>query len=285
MSECLQTELACISDSLKAWFRAHATHPTCIDVAFIGNTSEHYRSGFGHLVDFDAFVFVERMDQSAGQPLADLRDRLIDQCAERGVDFELRIIDGPYKPAIARLRRPVFVVHLGVFTEQLYLASPGVKRWAWRKYRCEREPGRLARMAPSQPTLAEFVAGPKGLRWRCAAIEKGAVEMTEWLLPSLAVVPFIVTPEEVNFVECCFAYAANVARNHARALGAPEADHLENAEFFAWYDRTVLRSAELLDLMAHKARCRDAGFDLPVEQARELALDYLRKVERQLAYV
>ena len=285
MSECLQTELAGISDGLKAWFRAHAFHPTCSDVAFIGNTSDHYRSGLGRLVDFDAFVFVADMDRFAGQPLADLRDRLTGECAARGIDFELRIIDGPYKPAIARLRRPVFMVHLGVFTEELYLASPGVKRWAWRKYRCEREPGRLARMAPSQPTLAEFVAGPKGLRWRCAAIEKGAVEMTEWLLPSLVTVPLSVTPAQVNFVECCFAYAANAARNHARALGAAEADRFGNAEFFAWYDRTVLRSPELLELMAQKAHCRDAGFDLPVERARELASGYLRKVERELACV
>ena len=137
-------------------------------------------------------------------------------------------------------------------------------------------------MAPSQPTLAEFVAEPKGLRQRRAAIESGMVAMTEWLPPSLTAVPLIVTPERGNFVECCFAYAANTARNHARALGLAEADQLTNAEFFPWYDEAVSRSPELLDLMAHKARCREAGFDLPVERARELAVRYMRGLEQQL---
>ena len=285
MTERLPGGLARISDDLKAWFRAYSTYPGYIDVGYIGNTSGHYASSFGRIVDFDVFVFVERMDQVAGTPLAGLREQFTDECDARGIDFELRIIEGPYKPAIARLRRPVFVVHLGVFTEQLYVASPPLRRWAWRKYRCEREPGRLARLAPPQPTLAEFVAGPKGLRQRRAAIENGSVAMTEWLLPSLVAVPLTVTQTRATFVECCFAYAANTARNHARALGLAEADQLNNTEFFPWYNDAVFRSPELLDLMAHKARCRDTGFDLPVEQARELAICYMRMLEQQLPCV
>lgn len=280
--EASHSELDSISEELKAWFRAFAASPECIDVGFIGNTSGHYPANLGRIVDFDAFVFVERMDQVAGRPLADLRDRLIGECDARGVDFDLRVIDGPYKPAISQPRRPVFVVHLGVFTEALYLTSPPLKRWAWRKYRCEVEPERLARMAPSQQTLSDFIAGPKGLRKRRAAIESGSVEMTEWLLPSLAAVPILVTPEQGNFVECCFAYAANTARNHARAVGAVEADQLSNAEFFPWYDKTLFRSPDLLDLVAQKALSRDAGFGLPVGRARELALSYMRSLERAL---
>jgi hypothetical protein len=275
-------ELARISDGMKAWFCSCSTYPACIDVAFVGNSSGHYPSAFGLMVDFDAFVFVERMDRTAGDPLAALRDCLADECDAHGIDFELRIIEGPYKPPIVRLRRPIFVVHLGVFTEALYLASPPLKRWAWRKYRCEREPGRLARMAPSQPTLAEFIVGRKGLRQRRAAIENGSVEMTEWLLPSLTAMPLIITPDQTNFVECCFAYAANTARNHARALGLAQADQLNNAEFFPWYNDTLLRSPELLHLMAYKAHSRDTGFELPVERARELAVGYMRTLEQQL---
>ena len=283
MADAPGVELDHISDELKAWFRAFAASPACIDVGFIGNTSGHYPSSLGRIVDFDAFVFVERMDQVAGRPLADLRDWLTDEYDARGIDFELRIIDGPYKPAISQPRRAVFVVHLGVFTEALYLASPPLKRWAWRKYRCEEDPERLARMAPSQPTLTDFIAGPKGLRQRLSATESGSVAMTELLLPSLAAVPILVTPEQGNFVECCFAYAANTARNHARAVGAAEADQLGNSEFFRWYDKALFRSPDLLDLMAHKAHSRVAGFGLPVERARELAITYMRTLERALA--
>ncbi len=282
MSEQVRAELAGISEALKAALRACAARPPLVDAAFIGNTSGHYSSSLGLMVDFDAFVFVDRMDEQAGKPLADLRDRFADECGRRDIDFELRIIEGPYKPAIPRLQRPVFVVHLGVFTEALYLASTPLKRWAWRKYRCEQEPGRLARLAPSKPTLAEFVAGPKGLRQRREAIENGAVEMTEWMLPSLVAVPFTVTADQVNFIECCFTYAATSARNHARTLGAPEADRLNNDDFFPWYDAAVLQSPELLELMALKARCRDSGFDLPIGRARALALGYMRLLEDRL---
>ena len=69
-----------------------------------------------------------------------------------------------YKPAIAILRRPAFVVHLGVFTETLYLAASPLKRWAWRKYICEREPGvspvwrRHGRRSPSSPPVPRAFA-------------------------------------------------------------------------------------------------------------------------------
>jgi len=284
-SEPFRTELALLGAEVKDWFRAYASDPSCVDVAFIGGGSGLYQSGFGLIVDFDVFVFVERLDEVTGNPLAAFRDRLTGECEARGIDFELRVIEGPYKPAIDRPRRPAFLLHLGIFTEALYLASSPLKLWAWRKYSCEREPGRLARLAPSRPTLAEFVVGPKGLRQRRAAIENGAVEMTEWLLPQLTAVPFTVTPVQGNFVECCFAYSANTARNHTRALGLEEADQLSNAEFFPWYSDTLLRSPELLELMEHKAQSRDTGYELPVERARELAIRYMRRLERHLACV
>jgi hypothetical protein len=282
MSEPNRDEIYRIVADLQIWFRSYAMHPACVDVAFIGNTSGHYASTPGLMVDFDAFIFVKQMDAAAGQPLADLRERWTTECDALGIDFDLRIIEGPYKPAITILRRPAFVVHLGVFTETLYLASPPLKRWAWRKYICERESGRLARLAPSRPTLAEFVTGPKGLRERCAAINDGSVEMTEWLLPGLQAKRFTITLEQTNFVECCFAYAANTARNHARSLGLPEADQLGNSEFFVWYSKAVFRSPDLIALMDYKAVCRDQGFVLQVARARDLALRYMQALEQHL---
>ncbi|WP_256805526.1 hypothetical protein [Bradyrhizobium sp. Bra64] len=282
MSEPARSDLASVIADLKDWFRAYSVHPACVDVAFIGNTSGQYPSTPGLMVDFDAFVFVAAMNDAAGQPLAGLREQWTGICNARGIDFELRIVEGPYKPPVAVLHRPVVVVHLGVFTEQLYLAAPPLKRWAWRKYICEREPGRLARMAPSQPTLAEFVTGPKGLRERCAAIEAGSVTMTEWLLPGLQTRSFVVTQDDANFAECCFAYAANTARNHARTLGLAEADQLANSEFFPWYAEAVFRCPELVDLMNDKAACRDRGFVVEIAHARSLAIRYMRALQQHL---
>jgi hypothetical protein len=282
MSEPNRDEISRIITDLRIWFRSYAMHPACVDVAFIGNTSGHYTSTPGLMVDFDAFVFVNQMDAAVGQPLADLRERSTRECDALGIDFDLRIIEGPYKPAITILRRPALVVHLGVFTEALYLAAPPLKRFAWRKYICEREPGRLARLAPTRPTLAEFVTGPKGLRERCAAINDGSVEMTEWLLPGLQAKRFAITLEQTNFAECCFAYAANTARNHIRALGLTEADQLGNSEFFAWYNETIFRSPDLIELMDYKAACREQGFVLQVARARDLALRYMQALEQHL---
>ena len=176
----------------------------------------------------------------------------------------------------------MFVAHLGVFTEALYVASPALRRWAWRKYVCELDPMRLARLAPPQPSIAEFLTGAKGLRDRRRTLQRGRVEMTEWRLPAMTTVRLIVDQAQPNFVECCFAYAANTARNHARALAHAQADTLGNAEYFSWYYRHVFRSQALLELMALKARCRDTGFDVPVETARELALSYLTDLENDL---
>src|SRR5262249_25156142 len=157
----------------------------------------------------------------------------------RHIDFELRIIEGPYKPALARLERPIIVLHLGVFTERSYLASSPVKRWSWRKYRCQREPGRLERLAPPRPDLAEFLSGAKGIEYRLKRIASGSVSMHELVLPSFREVEIIVSTDDPNFIECCFADALSSARNHGRILGLPEADCLPNEMYFPWYAENV----------------------------------------------
>lgn len=125
----------------------------CADLVFIGNSSEVYSWTPCFMVDIDVFLFADILTERLGDWLLDRaawwRSHLDRQC----IDFELRIIEGPYKPAIALLERPVIVLHLGVFTEQSYLASPPLKRWAWRKYPCLIEPSQLSRLAPPAARL------------------------------------------------------------------------------------------------------------------------------------
>ena len=274
-----------LSDSIsevKARLLAGLQEPVVVDLAFIGNTSAVYDWTPCQMVDLDCFLFARELDERLGSWLLGLRDTMAERLEARNISFEVRIVEGPYKPSMSRLDRPVIVAHLGVFTEETYLRSPALKRWAWRKYRCEREAGRLRRYAPAPPDLDDFVYGPKGLDERLAAMRAGAVRMTEWLLPSLATRSFEIRTDDVAFQECCFAYCANSARNHARALGFLEADSLGNADFFLWYDRSLFRSEALLQLMRLKARCRDTGFDLDTDQTRRLALAYLEGLRAAL---
>ena len=171
--------LARINAELKDRFQALLTNEAVLDLAYIGNTSGRYRSNLGSIVDFDVFLFARAIDSTAGKLLGLLREQFCEWANREGADFDLRIIEGPFKPAIVSLKRPLFQAHVGVFTQSLYLASAPLKRWAWRKYRCEREPDRLARWAPAPPTLEEFINGRKGLRERLAAIERGSVQMTD----------------------------------------------------------------------------------------------------------
>lgn len=254
------------------------SHPAVIDFAFIGNSSSVYEWVPCALVDLDCFIFARALSPTLGLWLADLRDELTVMLDERGISFELRIIEGPYKPSLARLSRPVIVVHLGVFTEAGYRRSPVLKRWAWRKYACERESQRLLKLAPDPPGMDEFVRGAKGLDERLKAIRAGSVAMNEWLLPSLRTRRLEVSVGDPAFQECCFAYCANSARNHARALGCAQADVLGNAQFFTWYHENLFRSDELLELMKLKAHCRDVGFDQDGGRVRQLALTYLESL-------
>jgi len=235
------------------------------------------------MVDLDAFLFTQSLDRNVGDWLTEVRKLLTDVLARNGVLFELRIVDGPYKPPIARLTQPIMVAHLGVFTEQTYLESPALRRWAWRKYPCTREPGRLARLAPHQPTVAELLFGRKGIDDRLHDIERGAVEMRELVLPDLHEEVFSVTLTHPNFLECCFASVANSARNHCRVLSFPEADRLGNKEFFVWYNENIFRSDSLMALMQMKADCRIEGFSRSPVVARTLAVEFLRQLRAHLA--
>ena len=254
----------------------------CADLAFLGNSSSIYRWTPCFMVDLDIFLFADVLDERLGNWLLDCAAWWRAGLLRQHVDFELRIVEGPYKPAIARLKRPVIVLHLGVFTERSYLASPPLKRWGWRKYKCLAEPGRLARLAPSRPDLTELLCGHKGVEYRLNAIASGSVTMHELVLPSFREVVFSVSLDHVNFVECCFAYALSSARNHARVLGLEEADSFPNETYFEWYSENVLNSEALLRLLQIKTRCRNTGFDVDKSLVQTLTVQYLRSLSETL---
>lgn len=106
--------------------------------------------------------------------------------------------------------------------------------------------------------------------------------MHELVLPSLEDRITFVTVADVNFQECCFAYAANCARNHCRAFGLIEADRLSNEAFFQWYNECVFPSADLLELMAIESQCRKNGFNQSTENVRQLALHYISALDGHL---
>ena len=76
------------------------------DLAFIGNASAVYPWIASLMVDLDVFLFTGRLDPALGHWLIGVREELTTELAARGADFELRIVEGPYKPAIRQLARP-----------------------------------------------------------------------------------------------------------------------------------------------------------------------------------
>jgi hypothetical protein len=234
------------------------------------------------MVDVDVFLFADELDEQLGGWLLDRAALWRAQLARQRIDFELRVIEGPYKPAIVFLERPIIVLHLGVFTEQTYVASPPLKRWAWRKYSCVTEPNWLARLAPPRPDLLELLYGSKGVKYRLNAIASGNVTMNELVLPSFREATFSILLDEPNFIECCFAYSLSSSRNHGRVLGCREADSLPNETYFQWYNQNILSCAGLLRLLQIKMQCRNTGFDVDKAMVQALAVQYLESLSTTL---
>jgi hypothetical protein len=252
------------------------------DLAFIGNSSNAYPWTPCLMVDIDVFLFANELNEQLGSWLLDRAASWRAQVARQRIDFELRVIEGPYKPAVTLLERPIIVLHLGVFTELRYLASPPLKRWAWRKYSCVTEPNRLERLAPPRPDLTELLYGPKGVEYRLNAIASGSVTMNELVLPSFREVTFSISLDEPNFAECCFAYSLSSSRNHGRILGFREADSLPNETYFQWYNQNVLSCPGLLRILQIKMQCRDTGFDVNNAMVQTLAVQYLKSLSTTL---
>ena len=134
-------------------------------------------------------------------------------------------------------------------------------------------------MLPPRPIFNEILNGDRGVRQRLRALRNGRIEMREWLLPDFSETALYISREQPNFIECCFAYAANCARHHCRALDIREADRLGNEEFFPWYAANVLASPALSELMALKAQCRNTGFDVDAARVQMLAITYIGELE------
>jgi len=252
------------------------------DVALIGSAGDIYAWIPSRIVDFDAFVFVEKLDSTAGYALQVFEREMRERHHALGVDFELRIIQGAYKPQRRPEDHPIVLAHLGVFDETTYLGESVVKRWGWRKYTCQREPGRLARLSNRKPAAEDLLNGPRGVCEKLADLYCGRTSMIEWILPHFAAALRVFDSGNPIFAEFCHGAAATTARHHARLYGCTEADSLGNCDFFRWYDRCILKTHSLLPLMELKARSRNQGFD-DVERSRALAIDFLEAVKHTLS--
>ncbi len=257
------------------------SHDPLVDLVFIGNASDVYEWVPSRIVDVDCFVFTREYGARAGAVLVDLERRARREIETLGLDFELRLIKGAYKPDRRPAEPPIICAHLGLFDDRRYLAQPALHRWAWRKYRCVSEPGRLARLAPVRPTVDGVLHGPRGAAERLTDLGRGGTTMIEYVLPELAERRLDFAEGTPQFVEFCYASAASCARHHARALGYLEADTLGNAEFFAWYGASVLADESLQRLMTLKAQSRNAGYAGLGALPRELATRYLEALLRQ----
>lgn len=263
-------------------FRAALDLPFVQDVAFIGNTGGTYSWTPAFFIDVDICVFVDQMNLQAGEWLVGTGALLRNALDSIGIDFELRIIRGAYKPAMFHLTRPIALAHLAVFTERSYLDHGALLRWGWRKYPCLREPGRLMKLAPACPTPADLLHGPRGVRERLAAVRAGKVEMTEHRLPSFTEHQLIFHRDDPIFVEYCLSACASMARSHARVLGHGEADRLGNPAFFLWYVERLLHSEALQKVVELKNRVRKEGYRVAAFLAESLTERFLTELAVEL---
>lgn len=248
------------------------------DVAFIGNASEIYEWEPTHIVDLDVCLFVLQRDRAIGHWLSSLQRLLTERLKSMEIDFDLRLVRGPYKQVPLQIERSVIVVHLSLFTEEMYLGRPKLLRWAWRKYSGVVEAGRLSRMAPERPTYHELLNGRSGVMQKLQSVESGSAPFLEYKLPDFTELSWTVRLGEPLFAEYCLSAGTTCARNHARVLGRDQPDYLGNHDFVAWYDSNVLSSQALPALMDLKDRVRKEGYAEALLAAPTLAQAYLREL-------
>src|SRR5262249_36154886 len=101
--------------------------------------------------------------------------------------------------------------------------------------------------------------------------------MTEWELPELKEVVRVFDATAPVFAEYCLAGPLVCARTHARILGKPEADHLSNSEFAAWYEREVIDDAALERVVAIKNKVRRFGYAGTMPEVKQVAEHYFQR--------
>ena len=263
---------------IKQIFVKAAAGSRVLDVAFIGNSSELYAWEPTPIVDLDVCLFVTERNPKLGRWLGDVRQSLMERMRARCLDFDLRLIRGPYKQTLVDVERPVIVVHLSVFTDELYVERPELMRWAWRKYPCVVETTRLKRLAPEKPTLHELLHGRSGVLKRLKCVESGIAPFIEFTLPDFNEIKWTVELGHPLFAEFCLAAGATCARNHARVLEKPEPDRLANHDFTLWYNSNILKSRPFRSLMELKEKVRNEGYATALFSAPQLAHAYLHEL-------
>lgn len=250
-----------------------------LDIAFIGNASTIYVWEPGRIIDVDICIFVQEKNLAVGSWLYDLRQRLTSEFATRDIQFDLRLVKGAYKDAVRIVQQPHLVVHIALFTEDSYLECSKLMRWGWRKYLCITEPHRLGRLAPVRPSAQDVL---DSVEKRLADILDGCAHFTETVLPDLRQVQWTAKRGDPLFAEHCLSGALVCARIHARILGALEPDSLNNSDFVAWYNQTVMLSPELRTIVDLKVNARNEGYSEATMVAPALFSDYLHRLRRQL---
>ena len=267
---------------IKDLFVQAALAKQILDVSFIGNASEIYEWEPTPIVDLDVCLFVLQRDSRVGRWLGGLQRSLAERMNTAGIDFDLRLIRGPYKQVPLHIERPVIVVHMSVFTEEMYLERPKLLRWAWRKYSGVVDPTRLSRMAPERPTYQELLKGRSGVMQKLQSVESGSAPFLEYKLPDFTELIWTARLGEPLFAEYCLSAGATCARNHARVLARDEPDCLGNRDFVAWYDNNILSSAAFRALMDLKNKVRNEGYGEAFVAAL-LAQAYLRELRECIA--
>lgn len=250
------------------------------DIAFIGNTCDVYHWQPGLIIDIDIWLLVKQRDKRVGMWLLNTGRVIERSLKEKNMNFELKIIRGPYKPTPVLITRPEVLAHVSVFIEDNFIRETGTFPWALRKYKCLKEPDRFAKIPYSKPNPGELL---RVIQRKLSRIQDGIIKMTEWRLPNFNRVELEFTVDEPIFAEYCFNAAACCARNHARILNMKEADLLANERFFPWYNENVFHSPTLSDLMALKRKARNFGFAGMTSKARQWAGSYLKSVYEHIS--
>jgi hypothetical protein len=105
-------------------------------------------------------------------------------------------------------------------------------------------------------------------------IKTERIQMSEWKLPTFEKVVLEFTARHPVFAEYCLTGPLICARIHGRILGREEADRLPNREFVIWYRREMLDVVALEDLLFHKSRARQHGYEGLLPTVKDLAVRY-----------
>lgn len=253
-----------------------------MDLAHIGNTSEYYNWEPAWVVDVDLWLLIKKMNESIGKYLQTKIDELQNDFKESEVEFELGLVDGPYKPAQKTYKKPVIFLHLLVDTPSSYSQRSKLTRWCWRKYECDNYTKRLAEYSPDQPNMNDLLYCDFGINDCLQKIKQKYFSLTIKELPTFQKNTISFTGEDLLFLEFCFYACLTTARNHARILDYEAPDKLDNAQFFPWYRENIFDSNELSHVYNQKCHARKKGYAKVDQNIHQSALEYLTNLKEKI---